>query len=218
LGLRRQWSRWFEQLPHQPSSGHIIDILADGLGKIRLSDLIGNHTSHLRATPHFWINSDDLLAGVDQVGCNIAECIKLVEATLQRPDDLDPPTQKRSEILHQPLAAAGDIFSTIDRVDQSIAKCIELAETTLHPRESQAPATAFNCNFDDFIDQLGEVQSPDLVGETKHDSKSLSALEEDLDRLLQLGEGEATARREAPVFDYFSDSDDDPAMPLLGSR
>jgi hypothetical protein len=47
------------------------------------------------------------------------------------------------------------------------------------------------------------------------DSKSLSALEEDLDLLLQLGEGEATACQGAPVFDDYSDSDDH-IMPSLG--
>jgi hypothetical protein len=37
---------------------------------------------------------------------------------------------------------------------------------------------------------------------------SLSVLEEDLDLLLQLGEGEATACQGAPVFDDYSDSND----------
>jgi hypothetical protein len=162
------------------------------------SDLIGNHASCLRAIPRFWINSDDLLAKIDQVGCNIAKCIRLVEATLQSLSNLDPPTRKHSETLSWPLAGASDIFSLIDWVDRSITECIELAENTLHPRESEAPATTFNCNFDDFINQLGKVVSPDLVREIEHNSKSLSALEEDLDRLLQLRGGEATARRGLP--------------------
>jgi hypothetical protein len=78
-------------------------------------------------------------------------------------------------------------------------------------------AAAFNHSFVDFIDQLGEVPSPEPVREIKHNSKSLSVLEEDLDRLLQLGEGEATVRRGPPVFNYFLDSDDD-ATPLLGGH
>jgi hypothetical protein len=39
--------------------------------------------------------------------------------------------------------------------------------------------------------------------------ESLSALEEDLDRLLKIEEGEATICRKAPIFDYYDlDSDD----------
>ena len=49
------------------------------------------------------------------------------------------------------------------------------------------------------------------------DLKSLSALEKDLDLLLQLGEDEATACREAIILpDYESHSDD--GMPLLGAQ
>jgi hypothetical protein len=55
----------------------------------------------------------------------------------------------------------------------------------------------FDCNFDDFIDKLGNSPLPYLPEKPKHnpmfDSKSLSALEEDLDLLLQLKEREATA-------------------------
>ncbi|RLN42287.1 hypothetical protein C2845_PM01G44920 [Panicum miliaceum] len=40
-------------------------------------------------------------------------------------------------------------------------------------------------------------------------SKSLSDLEEDLDLLLKLGDKDATSCREAPVFDAYSDSDDE---------
>jgi hypothetical protein len=88
-------------------------------------------------------------------------------------------------------------LSEIDRVDRSITDCIKLAEATLHSEESEAIAAAFNIQFDDFINQLGKVPSPNPVRKIKHDSTSLSALEEDLDRLL-LGEGEATACRGPP--------------------
>jgi hypothetical protein len=40
-------------------------------------------------------------------------------------------------------------------------------------------------------------------------SESLSALEEDLDRLLNIREEDATTCREAPIFDKYLDSDDD---------
>jgi hypothetical protein len=40
-------------------------------------------------------------------------------------------------------------------------------------------------------------------------SEFLSALEEDLDNLLKLEDARATACREAPIFDKYSDSDDD---------
>jgi hypothetical protein len=43
--------------------------------------------------------------------------------------------------------------------------------------------------------------------------KSIYAFEENLDRLLKIGQGEATACREAPVFDKYSDSDYDPETP-----
>jgi hypothetical protein len=41
-------------------------------------------------------------------------------------------------------------------------------------------------------------------------SESLVSLEEDLDCLLKLEDEGATAYREAPIFDNYSDSDDDP--------
>jgi hypothetical protein len=50
------------------------------------------------------------------------------------------------------------------------------------------------------------------------DPKSLSALEEDLDLLLQLGEGEATACQGAPVFDDYLDSDDHITLFLGGHQ
>jgi hypothetical protein len=94
----------------------------------------------------------------------------------------------------------------IDWVDRSITECIELAENTLHPRESEAPATTFNCNFDDFINQLGKVVSPDLVREIEHNSKSTTT---------QRRRSHRTSG--APIFDNFSDSNDD-ATPLLSSH
>jgi hypothetical protein len=47
--------------------------------------------------------------------------------------------------------------------------------------------------------------------------KSLSDLEEDLDRLLKIKEGGATTCPEAPIFDKYSDSDDE-SEPFLGSH
>jgi hypothetical protein len=41
--------------------------------------------------------------------------------------------------------------------------------------------------------------------------ESLSDLEEDLDRLLKLGDEGATACQGGPVFDNYSDLDDDPS-------
>jgi hypothetical protein len=105
------------------------------------------------------------------------------------------------------------------------------------------PIAAFNHDFDDLINKLGEILPTDLVGKIEQSSrsdptytraapklprlsltwpkatptKSLSALEEDLDYLLELGGGEAIAHRGASIFHNFSDSDDD-ATPLLGSH
>jgi hypothetical protein len=48
--------------------------------------------------------------------------------------------------------------------------------------------------------------------------ESLSALEEDLDRLLKIGEGEATACREAPTFDDYDSNSDDGVEPFMGGH
>jgi hypothetical protein len=48
-------------------------------------------------------------------------------------------------------------------------------------------------------------------------SEFLSALEKDLDDLLQIGEAEATACREAPVFDDYDSDPDDDAEPFIGA-
>jgi hypothetical protein len=68
-----------------PASSHGVDTLADIPGKIQLSNLVRNYTSHLRAIPYLLINAGNLITGVDRVGCNIARCIKLAGATLQHP-------------------------------------------------------------------------------------------------------------------------------------
>jgi hypothetical protein len=47
--------------------------------------------------------------------------------------------------------------------------------------------------------------------------ESLSDLEEDLDRLLKIGDEGATACRGAPILDNYSDSDDNPES-FLGSH
>jgi hypothetical protein len=46
----------------------------------------------------------------------------------------------------------------------------------------------------------------------------LSALEEDLDRLLKIGEGEATACWETPIFDDYDSDSDDGAEPFMGGH
>jgi hypothetical protein len=46
--------------------------------------------------------------------------------------------------------------------------------------------------------------------------ESLSALDEDLDRLLKIGEEEATACREAPIFDDYDLDIDGGADPFMG--
>jgi hypothetical protein len=65
------------------ASSRDVDDLADDLGGIQLSNLIGSYASHIRATPRPLIKSDDLIAGIDQVDNNIAKCIKLVEDALR---------------------------------------------------------------------------------------------------------------------------------------
>jgi hypothetical protein len=56
-----------------------------------------------------------------------------------------------------------------------------------------------------------------LVNEEATWFESLFDLEEDLDRLLKLGDEGATVCRRAPVFDNYSDLDDDPES-FLGSH
>jgi hypothetical protein len=75
----------------------------------------------------------------------------------------------------------------------------------------------FNCDLDDFIDAVDELppSGPNSIKSEAMCTKPLSELEEDLDYLLQLGKGEATVQREAPLFDNFSDSN---ATPLLSGH
>jgi hypothetical protein len=49
-------------------------------------------------------------------------------------------------------------------------------------------------------------------------SESLSALEENLDFLLRIGEGDATACWEAPIFDTYDSDFDDSAEPFMGGH
>jgi hypothetical protein len=63
-----------------------------------------------------------------------------------------------------------------------------------------------------------EVRNSATVYQEAMRFKSLSALEEDLDRLLKIGEGEATACQEARIFnDYDSDSNNG-AEPFMGGH
>jgi hypothetical protein len=108
-------------------------------------------------------------------------------------------TQNHPEIVRPLLADVGDIFSEIDQVDRSIAECIRSTDATLQhsgPQGPGAPTSVFDHDFDDFTDKLGSSLLPNLLEKPKHspvfDSKSLSTLEEDLDLILQLGEGETT--------------------------
>jgi hypothetical protein len=56
-----------------PTSSRDINNLADDLGGIKLSNLIGSYASHIRVNPRPLINPDDLFAGIDQVDNNIAD-------------------------------------------------------------------------------------------------------------------------------------------------
>jgi hypothetical protein len=69
-----------------PTSGRDIDNFVDNIDEIKLSNLIGSYTSHIKANPHPSINPDDLIFGIDQVDDGIAECIKLAEAAFHQPD------------------------------------------------------------------------------------------------------------------------------------
>jgi hypothetical protein len=69
------------------ASSRDVDDLADDLGVIQLSDLIGSYAGHIRATPRPLIKLDELIAGIDQVDDNIAKGIKLAEDALQQHGD-----------------------------------------------------------------------------------------------------------------------------------
>jgi hypothetical protein len=107
-----------------------INNLADDLGGIKLSDLIGSYARHIKVNPHPLISPDHLIAGIDQVDNCITECIKLTEATLHQPD-LASSTRNCPETPHHIPVATSDIFSGIDRVGLGIVECINLVETTL---------------------------------------------------------------------------------------
>jgi hypothetical protein len=117
------------------TSSRDIGNFIDDLGEFQLSDLIRNYASRLKAIPRPLIEVGDLIARVDRVGCNIAECTKLAEASFQRPGNPGSSTQNRSETPQHPPTGAGDMFSRIDQVDRSIIGCVKLAEATLHPQE-----------------------------------------------------------------------------------
>jgi hypothetical protein len=48
-----------------PTSSRDIDNLANDLGGIKLSNLIGSYTSHIKVNPHPSITPDDLIARID---------------------------------------------------------------------------------------------------------------------------------------------------------
>jgi hypothetical protein len=142
----------------------------------------------------------------------IAEYIKLAEATLHQPNPASS-TWNHPETHHHPPIATGNIFSGIDRVDQGIVECINLTETTLQHIKPREPK-AFDRDFDDFVGKL-KTPKPSPIQSEAVLPKTLFTLEEDFDRLLQLGEEEG--RRGATVYDNHSDSAPH-ATPIIGSR
>jgi hypothetical protein len=103
-------------------------------------------------------------------------------------------------------------------------------------KEPEASSSISSSDLDDFIDNLDDMLLPNLAqqiekmsvsnatstrdasdlfgsdsnrSEKTSRSKSLSDLEEDLDLLLKIKDAGTTACREAPVFDIYSDSDDE---------
>jgi hypothetical protein len=104
-------------------------------------------------------------------------------------------------------------------------------------RKLEAFVAVRHSNLNEFINNLDKLLVPDLAGEIERmsifdatsihvapgllgsdlnrskeatRSKSLTDLEEDLDRVLKFGDERATACRGAPIFDNYSESDDDP--------
>lgn len=84
--FNNSWANPVEPKGFASTPSHDIGNLADGLGKIELSDLIKNYASHIRANSHPSISPDDLIAGIDRVDNNNADCIKLAEVVLHQPD------------------------------------------------------------------------------------------------------------------------------------
>jgi hypothetical protein len=161
--------------------------------------------SRLKAISCPQISNGDLLARIDRANYSIVRCIKLTEAALECSDNSGPSTQNRPVIPHHPLTDIGDIFSALDQVGQNITECIKLVETTLQrsdSKELEASTTIFDHDLDHFIDALYELSppGPNSIRAKATCTKPLSNLKEDLDYLLQLGEGEATVQREAPLF------------------
>jgi hypothetical protein len=105
-----------------------------------------------------------------------------------------------------------------------------------NPKEPEVSPSTSSSDIDDFIDNLDDIPLPDLAqriekmsvfnttstrdapdlfgsdsnrSEKTSRSKSLSDLEEDLDLLLKIKDAGATACQEAPIFDIYSDSDEE---------
>jgi hypothetical protein len=103
-------------------------------------------------------------------------------------------------------------------------------------KEPEASSSTSSSDLDDFIDNLDDTLLPDLAqqiekmsffnststrdapvllgsdlnqSDNTSRSKSLSDLKEDLDLLLQIKDVGTTASRETPVFDIYSDSDEE---------
>jgi hypothetical protein len=124
LGLHCQWSRWLQQSHCHPRKLETPSLIFSqnvstlvGSSQTRLSDLIGNYASRLRAIPPLWISTSDLIAEIDLVDRSIAGCIKLTEAALRRSCDLAPMPWNHSETRRQLLPNTGDIFSGINQVN-----------------------------------------------------------------------------------------------------
>jgi hypothetical protein len=119
----------------------------------------------------------------------------------------------------------------------SASPTVWVASTATWPTpRSQRPLHQLKAALDDFIDNLDDMLLPDLAQQIEKmsvfnvtstrdaldllgsdsnqyekisRSKSLPDLEEDLDLLLKIKDVGATTRREAPVFDIYSDSNEE---------
>ena len=81
-------------------------------------------------------NNSDLLDGIDRVTNKLAECVNLVQSTL---DERGLPRVQNPTITKSQSHHSDDIFTHIDRIDNTLLDCIKLSEYTLRAKEYDSP-------------------------------------------------------------------------------
>lgn len=146
-------------------------------------------TSHHHAT-----GSGDIFSSIDRVDQSITECITLMESILELhrgPKTLTAVFNHHFDDLFDQLNEMSIYNPAVDNKQDSRSGLTSIRSDLLLPPEPFK-------------------SSPNRPGDAY--SKSISKLEQDLDLLLQLGEGGPSTSKGNPVFDHYSNSDDEPLL------